>query len=264
MRLTHLFLGATALLLATSLAGCSSLLDELVEYAPAASAPASQRDAGADAVPAPAAAADADYFTVLGGAERLYAPAAAGAVEYCPLDDLGRAVCAYGELTSSLRDAAQQRGRQDITVDPAGWTGDNTEVLIPALPSVEGSRDYRGWFWNRSHLVADSLGGDAQRENLVTGTRTQNVGSAQVSGQYAGGMAYAEVIARDYLDQHNGDTCPLYYAATPVYAGDELVPRSVLVDLQSCDSAVDMRVEVSNTANDFVVDYATGAFIAAG
>lgn len=211
--------------------------------------------------PAPSAllTSGGDYVVVLGDAERVYEPSSAGVVEYCPLDSLGRTVCAYGELTASLRDAAKNTGRQDITVDPSGWPRDNGESTIPALADVEGSKDYNGWFWNRSHLVADSLGGDAVVENLVTGTRTQNVGSAQTQGQYSGGMARTELIARDYLDSQHDDSCPLYYAATPQYQGDELIPRSVRVDVLSCDGSINVAVEALNAANGWSIDYFTGA-----
>lgn len=200
---------------------------------------------------------DEDYYTVTGEAERTYDPAEAGVVEYCELDDLERAVCAYGELTSSQRAEAQARDREDITVDPVGFT-DNAETLIPALEDNEASSDYSGWFYNRSHMVADSLGGNAEQQNLVTGTRTQNVGSTQVDGQYAGGMAYTELMARDYLDSGEGDACPLYYAVTPNYDGQELLPRTVTVDIQSCDNQIDEQVEVANTAAGHSIDYSTG------
>lgn len=201
---------------------------------------------------------EADYYTVLGPAHVDRDPAPSE-VSYCPLDSLGRAVCAYASLTASSY-AAVPDERQDITVDPAGWPSANREVEIPALASVEGSRAYSGWLWNRSHLVADSLGGDAVAENLITGTRTQNVGSTQVGGQYAGGMAYTERLAREYLASQPDDSCPLYYAAEPTYVGDELVPRTVVVDIASCDGSLDQRVEVSNTANGWSIDYADGSY----
>lgn len=236
---------ATALLAFGGLTGC----DDLSKYI---DVPGSSEGT----LEAPAEMED-DYFTVVGAAERTYEPAEPGVVEYCDLDELERTICAYGELTSTLRSEAQERGRQDISVDPTGLT-DNAETSIPALTHVDGSKDYSGWFWNRSHMVADSLGGDPFQENLVTGTRTQNVGSATIDGEYAGGMAHTEVIARDYLDENDGDACPLYYAATANYEGDELVPRTVTVDIQSCDGAIDERVEVSNTAAGHEINYATG------
>lgn len=201
-----------------------------------------------------------DYFTILGPAAREYKVAAPGQIEYCPLDELERAVCAYGELTSSLLEQERREDREDITVDPAGWPEDNEEIAIPALEHIEGSTSYRGWMMNRSHLIADSLGGAASAENLVTGTRTQNVGSHQKQGEYAGGMAHTEVLARDYLSSGVGDTCPLYYAATPQYQANELVPRTVIVDIVSCDRAIDQRVEVANTAAGWEIDYRDGSF----
>lgn len=199
-----------------------------------------------------------DYYSVVGTAVREH-EITTGSISYCPLDELGRTTCAYGELTSSLRAEASGRDRQELLVDPSGWNGNNLEVTIPRV-DVIGSQDYTGWFWNRSHLIADSLGGDAVIENLVTGTRTQNVGSTQVNGQYAGGMAFTEGIARAYLDTGTGDSCPLYYAATPRYESLELIPHSVTVDIQSCDQSIDMRVEVLNAANGYAIDYVTGEY----
>lgn len=253
MRRGSLAIIVVALFGAGLLSGCSTL--EKIEIPQPADGDVPTQEAMSDQ-------AEGDYYTLLGEAQHDYEVSEPGVVQYCPLDELERAVCAYGELTSSLRADAQARGRQDITVDPAGW-GHNSETDIPGLDDVEGSQDYHGWFWNRSHLVADSLGGSPDHENLVTGTRTQNVGSTQSHGQYAGGMAYTELMARDYLDSGAGDSCPLYYAATPQYTDDELIPRTVIVDIASCDGSINERVEVYNTANGFTIDYVTGAFSAA-
>ena len=257
-RITAIAITLTGLAIA---AACVAAIGHAPDPSPAPSAtlPPSSPSTSTPPVSEPTAPTG-DYFTVLGTAQRLYEPAQTGVVEYCPVDRLGRAVCAYGDLTSSQRRAAEARGREEITVAPAGW-GHNRTVTIPAAPGVAGSASYRGWFWNRSHLVADSLGGAASLQNLITGTRPQNVGSTKIDGQYAGGMAYAETRARAYLDSHNGDACPLYYAAAPTYAGDALVPVSVIVDMRSCDGALDERVEISNTAYGWAIDYRTGSFV---
>lgn len=244
--LTRLIAGLSLVIAAVAMTGCVELkqiVDETTSQASPEAAPT-----------------DNDYLTEVGPAQIEYDDAKAGQVTYCDVDKFERATCAYGKLTSSQRDDAQREGRKDIFVDPAGWPEHNDEVDIPALESVTGSKDYHGWMFNRSHLLADSLGGSPDAENFVTGTRTQNVGSTQVSGQYAGGMAHTELIARDYLDDHDGDACPLYYAATPVYTDTELIPRTVIVDIQSCDKSIDARVEVSNTANGFEIDYTTGEY----
>lgn len=184
-----------------------------------------------------------------------FASMSPGEIRYCELDELERAGCAYAQLTSTLRATAQQRGRLDLDTDPAGWPAKNfeTEVHDPFSDTV-----YRGWLWNRSHLLADSLGGSVEAENLVTGTRTQNVGIENGGG---GGMARAEEVARDYLDTGAGDACPLSYSAVPSYRGDELVPRSVTVDLRSCDGSIDERIRVQNVAYGFDIDYADASTV---
>ena len=239
-RLRHLLI-LPLLLLGMTLTGCEELDDLTL---PTMTEPD----------PVPTADQSSDYYTTIGPAVRFYGDAGS-TVSTCDLDELERATCAYVELTS--RDKSDSEGRLP---DPAGWPEDNREVDIPALDGVEGSKPYHRWMMNRSHLVADSLGGPEAAENLVTGTRTQNVGSHQVDGQYAGGMAYTEKLARDYIDSGKAASCPLYYAATPEYSGDELVPRTVIVDIISCDQSIDQRVEVSNTAAGWEIDYTDGSF----
>lgn len=205
-------------------------------------------------VSAPVISGDS-YYEVTGTAQ-IEHTATAGQIDYCPVDSLGRATCAYGDLTAQLRAGERGAEREDIMKDPAGW-GHNAKVSIT---STDGKITYNGYMFNRSHLVADSLGGHPEMDNMVTGTRTQNVGFNQAQGTAPGGMAYTETIARDYLDSPAAASCSLYYAATPNYQGSELLPRTVTVDIQSCDKSIDERVIVSNTANGYAIDYSTGAF----
>lgn len=61
--------------------------------------------------------------------------------------------------------------------DPSGWgVQDKVKILY------SNGKHYKGFFWNRSHLIGDALGGDAIRQNVVTGTRTQNVGEDAKGG----------------------------------------------------------------------------------
>ncbi|WP_333786261.1 DNA/RNA non-specific endonuclease [Parolsenella catena] len=172
----------------------------------------------------------------------------AGEMSYSPLDGLGRPGLVAASLTHESRERASQRGRQDIEVDPVGWPDENPKVSIE---TPDGST-YRGHFWNRSHLLADSLGGDPTRENLVTGSRMQNAGG----NDNEGGMAYGEQVARDWLDEHDGGT--LYYSALPLYEGSERIPRAVIVDMFSSDGTVDMELIVYNAAKGYAIDYETG------
>ena len=177
----------------------------------------------------------------------------ANAIAHGELDSLKRATWSAGYITPKLWAKESKEDRESTKLpNPVGWT-DNKEVSIQLYEGK--TRDtYHGYFYNRSHLVADSLGGDPIKENLVTGTRMQNVGANDGKG----GMAYAEEKARDYMKKHPKGT--LYYSATPVYVGDELVPRSVYVDMKSDDGKIDEHVEVYNTALGYYVNYADGSW----
>ena len=195
-----------------------------------------------------------DYYRVVGAAV-VDVDLAPGEARYEGLDELGRTGRVAALVTPEMARAGSERKREDISdVEPSGW-GHNAEVDI-AMP--DGST-YHGYLYNRSHLLAKSLGGADAAENLVTGTRTQNVGDNR--GQ-DGGMAYTEGLARDWLSENPDGT--VYYSATPVYAGTELVARSVIVDVRSSDGALDLEVEVFNAASGYDIDYATGEFSVAG
>ena len=174
-----------------------------------------------------------------------------GETEYGALDTLGRATFARACVTEDLIDEGMARDRGDLReLEPSGW-GRNAEVDIP----LATGEVYHGYLWNRSHLLAKSLGGSDNLNNLITGTRTQNVGSG-ASGRDAGGMSYCEWLARDWVFDNPGGW--VYYSATPVYEGDEPICRSVLVDMRSSDGSLDVRIEVYNTAQGIAIDYATG------
>lgn len=191
-----------------------------------------------------------DYYAITGTAA-YDAGVQPGCESYGPLDSLGRATGVTACITGAQRAAARADDRDDggtSDIDPSGWPSDN---LISTIPGIT-ERDYRGYLWNRSHLLADSLGGDYVAENLITGTRTQNVGQRDNQG----GMAYCETRARDYLDSHPDGW--LYYRVEPVYEADELIARGVWVDMRSDDGSIDERVYVFNAANGYEIDY-TGA-----
>ena len=178
----------------------------------------------------------------------------AGEISNSPLDGLGRPGLVAASLTHESRERARQRGRQDIEVDPVGWPDENPKVSIE---TPDGST-HRGRFWNRSHLLADSLGGDPARENLVTGSRMQNASG----NDNEGGMAYGEQVARDWLDKHDDDDAlPLCEGGGYLCAqdhrdeGGELL---LIVDMFSSDGTVDMELIVYNAAKGYAIDYETG------
>ncbi|MDO4798230.1 MAG: DNA/RNA non-specific endonuclease [Coriobacteriales bacterium] len=190
-----------------------------------------------------------DYYRVIGPASDVFVLDTPGTT-YGELDKLGRATYAEGLVDVTMMREGIDRPRGDLSsIYPSGW-GNNGQVDINLSPKGW----YHGYFWNRSHLLAKSLGGDDQTHNLVCGTRTQNVGA----NDGGGGMAYCESTCRQWLEDHPAGT--ISYRATASYVGRELVPRSVFVDMRSSDGSVDQHVEVFNAARGYAIDYEDGTF----
>lgn len=198
-------------------------------------------------------------YAVYGTANVSY-DVAPGEYLYSPLDEMGRTQAAVANITAADFAREQNEEREEFSSDAdkiSSW-GHNAKLEV----TFPNDHIYHGYFYNRSHLIADSLGGSPARENLVCGTRFQNVG-----GDNNGGMAYTENLARTWLASAGEDET-LYYAVTPVYVEDELVPRSVYVDIRSSDGDIDKHVEVFNVSGDitgtYEVDYATGEILENG
>lgn len=198
-----------------------------------------------------------DYYEILGLSninESMFPEK--GQIRYSELDEYGRTRTAMGTLTyENVKASLGKRGSFKTGGDnePSGWIkmkkGD--EVSIPWLYG----RSYNGYFYNRSHLIADQLGGEAIRVNAITGTRPQNVGGPNQKG----GMRYSEKKATDWLKKHKTDGF-IYYSAEPVYEGSELVARYVIVKMKSSDGSIDEEVKVFNTANGWSINYQTGEY----
>ena len=191
---------------------------------------------------------DAPNYVRLVGEARIDAPLSPGQVDYAPLDAQGRAGVVRACITSDLMHRGESRERGEMP-DPAGWPKNSRATIV--LPDGRASHD---WFWNRCHLLAKSLGGEERRENLVTGTRMLNVGADD--GQ--GGMDVFETAIRDWLGTYPDVT--VQYVATPVYEGDEPIPRSVFVDVLSSDGCLNERLEVYNAARGYAIDYRHGTY----
>lgn len=173
-----------------------------------------------------------------------------GKIKYSKLDKYGRTRKVVGKITFAMvKKSAGNRYPFANNADPSGW-GKNSVVQIP----LYNGKIYRGYAWNRSHLIADSLGGKGIRRNLITGTRMQNVGANDGKG----GMAYTERKAVAWLYAHHKGN--VYYAATPVYKGKELIPRSVIVDIRTSDKSINQRVIVYNAAKGLKINYKTGNY----
>jgi DNA-entry nuclease len=196
-----------------------------------------------------------NYYKVTGKAALPAQTVAAGQVEYQGFDSLGRTGYAYGNITYEMFEkSAGWRASFDKDVDGVtGWYADGKSNNGKASIVLDNGKTYNGYFYNRSHLIADSLGGASSRKNIITGTRMQNVGDNSAN---PGGMAYTETEARNLL-KSNHDVTILYYVK-PIYQGNELVPRGTVIDIRSSDGSIDQHVQVWNYANGYTIDYATG------
>lgn len=172
----------------------------------------------------------------------------ADGVKYGKLDKFGRPTYATIRVTPKLYAKEKKEKREPIKVDPCGWSKKNPKVVIK---HKDGST-YKGFMYNRSHMIADSLGGDPIYENLVTGTRPQNVGGRGNDG----GMAYLETKIRDYFNRGSKGTVD--YEVINVYASDkDKLPVYSICNAKSSDKKIDEQVIVYNSAEGYDIDYKT-------
>lgn len=157
-------------------------------------------------------------------------------IKLSKLDSLGRCgsnmMCAY--YTSVPTD---ERG--DISsVKPSGWR----QSFITKNRSSFA-------LYNRSHLLMRKLSGlDANPQNLITGTEQFNKKR---------GMLSVESQILDYVMQTRHH---VIYRVTPVYKGNDLVARGVLMEAKSVeDNNLSLCRYVFNVEDGVKIDYATGA-----
>ncbi len=168
-------------------------------------------------------------------------------------DDLDRTTTAYGLVNyKAVMDSKGWRADFEPNSEPSGWfigKKSNNKKVSVKLPT---GKIYNGYFYNRSHLIADSLGGRSYKYNVVTGTRQQNVGN---NGN--GGMQYIEKKVVDYVEKTKNN---VYYSVEPYYEGNELVPRYVIVNAKSDDGVINEKVKVFNNASGYEINYTDGSF----
>ena len=154
---------------------------------------------------------------------------------YSNLDSLGRC----GITVACIgRDLMPTQDRGDISsVKPTGWV----------------QAQYGGsYLYNRSHLIGFQLTGEnANEKNLITGTAYFNVG----------GMLPFENMVADYIKETGNH---VLYRVTPVFVGNELVARGVIMEAWSVEDNGDkyngicFNVFVYNVQPGVEIDYATG------
>ena len=180
-------------------------------------------------------------------------------------DHLGRATSAHIQLQD--KDEPKQKREPRLTYNPVGWH--NYKLSY-------GNKGKKAWLFHRGHLVGYQFSGlTNEGKNLVPLTAWTN------SGNYRGtadrndeGMLYYEKRLDSWLATH-----PHYwldYKVTPVYTGDELIPRQVTlqyvgidrdgnllpINLSSPKESVDAygitTVTLDNYSKNATIDYLKG------
>ena len=154
---------------------------------------------------------------------------------YAELDGLGRCGTALASVGTDIM-PTEERGSIG-SVKPTGWQ--STKYSI-----VDGK-----YLYNRCHLIGYQLTGEnANRQNLITGTRYLNVT----------GMLPFENMVADFVKETEYH---VLYRVTPLFTEDELVARGVLMEARSVEDdgeGILFCVCCYNVQPGIVIDYATG------
>ena len=155
---------------------------------------------------------------------------------YSELDDLRRCGTAYACIGKDIM-PTEERGQIGM-VKPTGWHTVKYDCVDDK------------YLYNRCHLIAYCLAGEnANEKNLITGTRYLNIE----------GMLPYETLTAKYMD-NNPDNHVLY-RVTPVFIGNELVARGVLMEGYSVEdngSGVNFCVFCYNVQPDVEINYTDG------
>ena len=154
---------------------------------------------------------------------------------YAELDSLGRC----GETFACIgKDIMTTGERGEIgQIKPTGW-----ETI--KYDCVDGK-----YLYNRCHLIGWQLTGEnANRSNLITGTRYLNVD----------GMLPFENMVDDYIEETENH---VLYRVVPIFEGNDLVARGVTLEAYSVEDEGDgicFYVYCYNVQPGVIIDYATG------
>lgn len=155
---------------------------------------------------------------------------------YSELDELGRCGVAYACVGREMMPTEEREGIGQYK--PSGWHTVRYDDLI------EGK-----YLYNRCHLIGYQLTGENKEpRNLITGTRYLNIK----------GMLPWENRVAGYVERSGNH---VFYRVTPVFAGDDLVARGVLMEARSVEDGGEglcFCVYAYNVQPGVDIDYATG------
>lgn len=156
--------------------------------------------------------------------------------KYSRLDSLGRCGVTYACIGTDIMPTKE---RSYIgSVKPTGWQ-------ISKYDFIDGK-----YLYNRCHLIGYQLTAEnANERNLITGTRYMNVE----------GMLPFENLVADYIKETNNH---VLYRVTPVFEGDNLVAKGVLIEGKSVEDKGDgicFNVFCYNNQPNVTINYADGS-----
>ncbi|MBR3968944.1 MAG: DNA/RNA non-specific endonuclease [Clostridia bacterium] len=154
---------------------------------------------------------------------------------YAPLDTLGRCGIAFVCVGTELMPTGD-RGEIGM-IKPTGWH-------TVKYDSVDGK-----YLYNRCHLIGFQLTGEnANRQNLITGTRYLNVE----------GMLPFENLIAEYVKETENH---VLYRVTPIFEGDNLLATGVQMEGYSVEDngkEICFNIFAYNAQPDIEIDYKTG------
>lgn len=155
--------------------------------------------------------------------------------DYSPLDSLGRCGVAYACVGTETM-PTEKRGSIG-QIKPSGWRTVKYDF-------VDGK-----YLFNRCHLIGYQLTAEnANERNLITGTRALNID----------GMLPFENMTADYIKETGNH---VLYRVTPMFDGNDLVAKGVLIEAKSVEDNGDgilFCVFAYNVQPGVTIDYATG------
>lgn len=155
--------------------------------------------------------------------------------DYSLLDSLGRCGVAYSCVGTETM-PTEKRGSIG-QIKPSGWHTVKYDF-------IDGK-----YLYNRCHLIGYQLTAEnANEQNLITGTRALNID----------GMLPFENMTADYIKETGNH---VLYRVTPMFDGNDLVSKGVLMEAKSVEDNGDgilFCVFAYNVQPGVTIDYATG------
>ncbi|MGQ7364356.1 DNA/RNA non-specific endonuclease [Streptococcus suis] len=141
-------------------------------------------------------------------------------------DSLGRATSAHIQLQD--KDEPKKRSEPKIKYNPVGWH--NYKLAY-------GNQGKKSWLFNRGHLIGYQFSGlKDEGKNLVPLTAWTNSGSYKgTNSNNSEGMLYYEKRLDSWLAIHPNFW--LDYQVKPIYTGNELIPRQVVLQYVGLDES---------------------------